>query len=493
MGCPIADVFVEFSCSQPQQKPNTMRRCFVLLGATLLLVGLATIEAVAQAPAVIIRNAHILSMSGTLNVPGAPIDGYISVAADGTILAVAAGEPPATLHAGKVVDAHGDFMIPGFISSHSHVWQAAWRGLAEDKTTPPWGRDLYGQHAVRSTPEDTYWFCYYGSLDHLEHGITTAFDFALNRGIVSNKDNDYDKAQFKAKIDSGIRFEHAWSPTNTAAAGGVNTPENLDQARARLKAFLDWTAAQPHNSQFLAVMLSGAVAGGEPTGAAVLMKEFHLGNETHYLEAPDNEGEQRANFKTYMDGGLLQPSLFFGHFVHTDDYILQQTAKAGAGMSWQPLSNGRLAAGFADIPKYLKMGIRVGMGVDGEASADIADPFENMRTGLYAMRAKYENAGIMSPYQVMWLHTMGSADVMGIKDKVGSLEPGKFADFLLVNPARLGPVLEDPYANIVFAASELDIDSVWVGGEQVTEHNKFLHQDFDKVRGESDRRVIALK
>jgi 5-methylthioadenosine/S-adenosylhomocysteine deaminase len=197
--------------------------------------------------------------------------------------------------------------------------------------------------------------------------------------------------------------------------------------------------------------------------------------------------------KYYMDGGLLGPTMFFGHFVHTDDFILQETAKAGAGMSWQPLSNGRLAAGLADIPKYLKMGIRVGMGVDGEASADLADPFENMRTGLYAIRMKYEDAGIMSPYQVMWLHTMGSADVMGVKHKVGSLEPGKYADFLLINPARLGPVLEDPYANLVFVTGERDIDSVYVGGELLVEHNKFLHQDFSKVQAESAQRVMAIK
>jgi cytosine/adenosine deaminase-related metal-dependent hydrolase len=240
-------------------------------------------------------------------------------------------------------------------------------------------------------------------------------------------------------------------------------------------------------------MLSGAPAGGQPVGAAILMKEFHLGNEVHYLEAPDNEAQQRSNFRSYVDGGLLGPTLFFGHFIHTDDFILQETAKAGAGMSWQPLSNGRLASGVADIPKYLKMGVRVGMGVDGEASADLADPFENMRTGLYAIRDKYEDAAIMSPYQVLWLHTMGSADVMNIKDKVGSLEPGKFADFLLVNPARLGPVLEDPYANIVFVAGERDIDSVYVGGDLLVEHNHFLHQDFSKAQTESDRRVIAIK
>jgi cytosine/adenosine deaminase-related metal-dependent hydrolase len=160
-------------------------------------------------------------------------------------------------------------------------------------------------------------------------------------------------------------------------------------------------------------------------------------------------------------------------------------------MSWNPLSNGRLASGVADIPKYRKLGIRVGMGVDGEASADLADPFENMRTGLYAIRDKYESATIMSPYDVLFLHTMGSADVLDVADKLGSLEPHKFADLLLINPERLGAVLEDPYANIVFATSERDIDAVYVGGTLTVDHGRVLTSDIHRAAQESAHRVLA--
>jgi 5-methylthioadenosine/S-adenosylhomocysteine deaminase len=487
----------------------TIRRYPNSLCVALLLAMFACPAAFAQSPKLIVRNATIMTMAAGQHTP---IVGYISVGADGTILSVTPGEPPAGSGAVTMVDAHGDYMIPGFISSHSHIWQAAWRGLAQDKTTPPWARDLYTGHAIRATPEDMFLFTLYGSLDHLQHGITTAYDFAKGgpAGSAGEVADEYQKAQFRAKMDSGIRFEHGYTPGGGGGGGGGGglntapavagappapppTPITFDQARARLKAFLDWASVQQPASHCLCVMLGGATAGGQPYGAAALMKEFHLGNEVHYLEAPDNEGQQQAAFGAMVASGILGPTLFFGHFIHTDDYILQQTAKAGAGMSWQPLSNGRLASGVADIPKYLKMGVRVGMGVDGEASADLADPFENMRTGLYAVRDKYEDAGIMSPYQVLWLHTMGSADVMGIKDKVGSLEPGKFADFLLVNPARLGVALEDPYANLVFVTSQNDIDSIYVGGDLKVDHSKLLGQDFAKVQAETDRRVAAIK
>jgi cytosine/adenosine deaminase-related metal-dependent hydrolase len=222
-----------------------------------------------------------------------------------------------------------------------------------------------------------------------------------------------------------------------------------------------------------------------------LTDEFHLMNQSHYLEPPEalKQSEERAKFRWFMDSGMLSKQLIFGHFIHTDAYILQQTAKNDIAVTWNPLSNGRMASGVADIPKYLKMGIRVGMGIDGEASADIADPFENMRTGLYAIRDKYEDATVMSPYQVLWLHTVGSADVLGVKDKLGSLEPGKFGDFVVINPTMLGAALENPYANLVLVTGERDIDEVFVGGELRVDHGKVLQQDMEAVHQEVNRRV----
>jgi cytosine/adenosine deaminase-related metal-dependent hydrolase len=112
-----------------------------------------------------------------------------------------------------------------------------------------------------------------------------------------------------------------------------------------------------------------------------------------------------------------------------------------------------------------------------------------MRAGLYAIRDKYQDATVISPYQVLMLHTLGSADVLGVKNKLGSLEPGKYADFLVIDPAGLGAVLEDPYANLVLATSERDVDRVYVGGVLQVEHGRLLQQDLANVRKEVSQRV----
>ena len=463
----------------------------------------ALAQSASVAPAkLVVKNAFILTMAAGHREP---VQGYLVVGDEGRLLSVAAGDPPASLKAKETLDAGGHWVLPGFISAHSHLWQSAFRGLAADKTLPGWIDALYSQTASKAKPEDFYWFTLDGALDHLQHGVTGAYNFNYGgaasygqNGVKADADT-FDENEFRAEEDSGIRFVHG---IQVGRATELNAKPffGVDQARGPLKAFLDWSAAQPksagQSAAFLSVMINGGTAFNDTYQQALmekaLMDEFHLGNETHYLEPPETKYIEQSKFRWFMDSGLLSKQLIFGHFIHTNSFILAESAKAGASMSWNPLSNGRLASGVADIPAYLKAGIRVGMGVDGEASADLADPFENMRIGLYAIRDKYEDATIMSPYDVLRLQTMGSADVLGVADELGSLEPGKLADFLVVDPSRFGPIF-DPYASLVFVTDERDLERVYVGGELMVLNGKVLKQDAVKVKGEVNKRVAALR
>ena len=425
-----------------------------------------------------------------------PFSGCLLVDKAGKITAVWTGDPPACADAEVVVDAAGAWVTPGFVSAHSHLWQSAYRGLAADQTLLGWIAALYGKAVSKATAEDLYWFTFEGGLDHLRHGITSTYSFNYGGHVPAGATPDseaFSEAAFRAEMDAGVRFVHGWEP---GKAGPAYTTAVAEQ---RLKTFLDYahaaTKTEAEKARFLSVMINGGTAFDDTEQQAVLeaalMKRFDLGNQSHYLEQPETQVVDRDEmWPWFMKNGLVTNRMFFGHFIHTNPQILADTAKAGAGMSWNPLSNGRLASGTADIPLYLKMGIRVGMGVDGEASADLADPFENMRTGLYAIRAKYENAGVMSPYDVLRLHTMGSADVLGVKDRIGSLEVGKMADFLLIDPRAYGVVF-DPYASLVFVTSEEQVERVYVGGEVMVEGGRLVKHDLGKVEDEVDARVRA--
>jgi 5-methylthioadenosine/S-adenosylhomocysteine deaminase len=96
----------------------------------------------------------------------------------------------------------------------------------------------------------------------------------------------------------------------------------------------------------------------------------------------------------------------------------------------------------------------------------------------------------MSPYDVLGLHTLGSADVLGVADRLGSLESGKLAGFLVIDSSHFGHIF-DPYATLVFVTSEPDLERVYVGGELLVKKGKLLKHDFAKIQLEVEKRVNA--
>ena len=140
-------------------------------------------------------------------------------------------------------------------------------------------------------------------------------------------------------------------------------------------------------------------------------------------------------------------------------------------MSWQPASNGRLASGVALVPEMLEMGMKVGMGLDDQACTDVSDPWQNMRMGMAMQRARTKDPRSMMPETLLRLHTLGGAEIMGVADRVGSLEVGKFADFVVVDPRRpdVGP-LWHPVRSYVLSMSLRNLTRVYVGGRLVSQH-----------------------
>ncbi len=136
---------------------NTLSRILVL--ATLF--GLGAHQAAGAEPKLLIKNAVLITMAPEQKKP---FVGYLLVDSDGRIMKVGAGEPAASLVAPQTWDAHQEWIIPGFLSAHSHLWQSAFRGLAADKTLAGWIDGLYNQRARYAQAEDFYWFTLQGAL-----------------------------------------------------------------------------------------------------------------------------------------------------------------------------------------------------------------------------------------------------------------------------------------------------------------------------------------
>ncbi len=223
------------------------------------------------------------------------------------------------------------------------------------------------------------------------------------------------------------------------------------------------------------------------------MARHGLINQPHFLESPFEAEAQRAKFAWYRDAGALGPDLVFGHFIQTTDEIIVEAADRGCGMVWQPTSNGRLASGVADIPRCRELGMRIGVGLDDQACTDLSDPFQNMRIGIYLLRAERKDPEVMGVREMLALHTLGSARVLGIDGDVGSLEVGKYADFLVVDPRRpdTGPVW-DPWATYVLACGLRNLRQVWVGGDLVSEDGTIVSELGEAASTEVHGRLAAI-
>jgi cytosine/adenosine deaminase-related metal-dependent hydrolase len=410
-------------------------------------------------------------------------DGWVHVEGD-RIDGVGSGTAPADIRASAahVVDLNGAILAPGFVSSHGHLFTSGSRGLGADQTLYGWCSRMYASVADAS-PEDIYWCSLHGALDYLGAGVTTAFDFADTlvawSPLVDGRRTDlrplrptaYSTRQADAKADAGIRFVHAI---------------NLDDAVGTEQDVFDRFDAILSHVRGLnrALALDGAVMGSvqwsdTPATAvreAEVMRRHGVRNQAHFLETEEQLDVQRSKFSWYDRSGALGPDFVFGHFVHPTPGMVDRVATTDTAVSWQPTANGRLGSGIAPVVRLRRAGVRVGLGLDDQACTDVADPWQNMRMGLYVQRAAGRAAGLMSTEDVLDFATRGAADLLGVADRVGSIEPGKYADLLVVDPASpdLGPIWS-PLDHYVLACGTRNLRSVYLGGRLVADRGRILH------------------
>ncbi|TIC79141.1 cytosine deaminase [Nocardioides sp. GY 10127] len=432
------------------------------------------------------------------------VRGWFTVGADGRIDRLEAGDPPPGLRARERLDATGMLVAPGFVSSHSHLFTSAGRGLAHDASLYRW-IDESVRHVRAADAEDLYWFARHGAQDVLLAGVTTAYDHCFS-GLGFRRTGDGEAAyveelpdpalhlaQLRGKLDAGLRH------VQSTMLGQTPDPEDT---LTHLGEQLELTRAAAAGSDLhLGSSVSGSVqwAAGPATAEleAEAMRRYGLSNQPHLLETPHAIEEQRVKWSWYRDAGVLSGDLaarlVLGHFIHADDAMVAEAGEAGAAVSWQPMSNGRLASGVTRIPELRAAGVRLGMGVDDQSCTDVVDPFSNLRTGLALVRATYRDPAALGVEEALLLHTRGAADAIGVADDVGSLTPGRFADFLLVDPRHpdTGPVW-DPVATYVLACSLRNLAGVWVGGRQVASGTFLLAEDAAEASREVHSRMARL-
>jgi len=148
-----------------------------------------------------------------------------------------------------------------------------------------------------------------------------------------------------------------------------------------------------------------------------------------------------------------------------------------------PKSNAKLGCGVMPLADLLHEGVRVGLGTDSPASSNIMDMFDEMRTMLFLHRAVERDVTVLDAPKCVRIATLGGAEALGMQDDIGSLEPGKFADFIAVDVSKshFAPI-DEPYSALVYGANQDDVLLTVVGGDALCHERGYTGLDAEAIR-----------
>jgi len=236
-----------------------------------------------------------------------------------------------------------------------------------------------------------------------------------------------------------------------------------------------------------------SVTGDLMRESAKMARKYGVHLHTHLAETEDEEQFCLQKFG-YRPVGYMQSvdwvgdDVWFAHSVYVNAEEIKVFAQHQCGVAHCPTSNMRLASGIAPIKEYLAAGVKVGLGVDGSASNDGSHLLAEVRQAMLLSRLKEGITGyslsndpdrkLMTARQALWLGSRGGASVLGRTD-IGSLQPGKCADFYAINLNQLeyaGGAVHDPVSAVVFCQPR-QVDYTVVGGKFIVRNGQLVTVD----------------
>ena len=425
------------------------------------------------------RNGYVVTMDDA----GTEHDGGWLLVEDGRIEAVGGGAPPA---AAASVDLGGAVVTPGLVNTHHHLYQTLTRARAQEGTLFEWLTELYPVWA-RVDDEAEYAAARTGLAELALSGCSTVFDhhyvFPRGRpGLV--------EAEVRAAQELGVRIVASRGSMDLGQSQGGLPPDSLVEDIDSVLADTERLAAIQDDG-FVQIAVAPcspfSVTSRLMEESAELARRLGLGLHTHLAETLDEEEFCRETHGCrpveYLEGlGWLADDVWCAHCIHLSETDIGSMAKTGAGVAHCPTSNLRLGAGVAPVRDLLDAGVRVGLGVDGSASNERGDLFYEVKQALLVARGRGGPAAL-TVREALRLGTRGGAAVLR-RDDIGSLEPGKRADFAVWDTGglELGGA-DDPVAGLVLAGPHR-VDRLVVAGRDVVRAGRLVNADEEEIAHE---------
>lgn len=426
--------------------------------------------------ALLIKNAAFIA---TMDAQGRELRGE-DILIDGPKITAMGKNLPVPAQA-KVVDASGHWVFPGLINTHHHLYQTLTRciGQIQQAELFPWLKFLYPIWAGL-TGDAVYAGALVGLGELLKSGCTTASDhhYVFPRGQSMLIDRE-----IEAAAELGIRFHPCRGSMSLGEKDGGLPPDSVIQSEEEILADSLRLIENYHDSREYA-MCRIALAPCSPFSVtrSLMEKSVELARKhgihchTHLAETRDENQFclEQVGMRplAYMrDVGWLGSDVWFAHGIHFTDAELEVLAATGTGVAHCPASNQKLASGTARIHEMLKLGVPVGLAVDGSASNDGSNMLAELKEALLTAKLTW-GIDSLSARDVLAMATRGSARLLG-RDDIGSLAPGKAADLFLVRADSLDYAgCHDPVTALVTCGSSATIDITMVNGRIVVQDGR---------------------
>ena len=401
--------------------------------------------------------------------------------------------------ADEVLDFSGHIVFPGLINTHHHFYQTLTRAVpeAQDANLFNWLVTHYPIWA-RMTSEDIRISTQTALSELALSGCTTASDHLYLFPNGSKLDDE-----IEAAAEVGLRLHASRGSMSLGESQGGLPPDSVVDTEEQIlkdSQRLIETYHDPNPGSMVQIVLAPCSPFSVTTElmrqSADLAREYGVQLHTHLAETQDEEDFCIEMFGhrpvAYMqEVNWIGKDVWFAHSVHVNYDEIQLYADTGCGVAHCPGSNMRLASGIAPILEMLKMGVDVGIGVDGSASNDSSHLLGEARLAMLlsrvgagmrgASRSDEETPPLMSARQVLEMATLGGARVLG-RDDIGSLEVGKCADLFAIDLNRLDYAggLHDPVAAALFCTPQ-KVDFSMVGGKTVVKNGQMVNLDVDQL------------
>jgi 5-methylthioadenosine/S-adenosylhomocysteine deaminase len=219
------------------------------------------------------------------------------------------------------------------------------------------------------------------------------------------------------------------------------------------------------------------------------MHDVAVSSNSHFLmHVASSREEHEDTLRRFGHGsvaelnrlGVLGPKTLLAHAIWLDDEEITQLARSGTGVSHNPVANAYYASGIARLAELIDAGVRVGLGVDGASTNNAQNVWETMKMALLFQKERRADAGFGSAELALELMTRGGAEALHMEDRIGSLEAGKQADFIVIDTERvaLAPA-QTVVSNLVYSNDPYAVRDVYVAGQAVVVDGE--HQFIDRA------------